>query len=466
MGIDADMRELLAGASANIDMNLMDSKVVKGFQRITGDKIYKIVSLYEYALIKAKSRTRGHDLVSTAGTGLVKLAKDYDLDEANEVIPSMISALDKTSKYFEGDVLTGNAGIVGSTGDKQGDYFPLSLGQSITGNFSEVKALDGPVMVYGENLSEPHFHLSIASDFAFQNANLGLSHTAFNHGIVAWFDASDTSTITFRSGSLVDVQVWTNKVQANQNFYQLTQANMPIFTNSHDLSAIGGSPNSKGLVFGSGGASSFMSANLNTQFLHDGVMRPQQNEYWTVAMVVSGDADFDGTILSRTKWNAPGSYLEHQYHYELYKTVGLETLFRRTIGETTAAGPAGSTVPSNNLNDTAGVIVASVGYDTQSGLFSDWVWINNPSGIAIAGGSYNYGNWVDPTSTTHLGANITSGAGLGNYLNGTIHEIIILKNRISVGNFDDYGLNSSMVNALMRYFNHKWFGDTFVVPIY
>ena len=468
MGTDADMRELIASEGANIDMSIMDSKIVKGFQRITGDKIYKIVSLYAYGLIKAKSRTGGHDLVTAAGSAVNSLARDYELDETNTVIPSVVGAAGDGSEYYEGTPLPGNAGIVGVTGLDQGNYFPLSLGQSIIGNFSEVKVLDGPVMVYGEGLNAPTFHLSIAADFALQKANLGLSHTAtINHGIIAWFDSTDSSTIQFRLGSTVDVAKWKNKVEPTQYFEQTTQANMPILSNSVDLSSIGGSANTSGMVFGSGGASSWMAANLNTVFLNTSGMRPQQpGEYWTVAIVVSGDAGFNGTLLSRTTWNSGGSYKEHQYHYEVYKTAGGETFFRRTIGETTASGATGSTVNSANLNDSTGVIIASAGYDTSAGTYADWVWINDPSGIAATGGSYNYGNWVNSAATTHLGANIESAGGLSNYLNGTIHEIIILKNRISIGNFSDYGLNSTMVNALMRYFNHKWLGGQYYLNIY
>jgi hypothetical protein len=471
MSNSPDIQKLVAGESSNIDMNLLDSKVVKGFQKITGDNIYKIVSLYAYGLVKAKGKTSGDDLVTARGASLDGAAHAYDLDENNLVSGSggALSATE-TARFYEGTVANGSAGITAGTGNHNGDYFPLSLGTSITGNFSEVKVLDGPMIVYGTNLSEPSFHLSFASDFANQSANLGLSNTTSNHGIIAWFDAADASTIDFRAGSSMDVTTWKNKVEPSgltaQSFGQPTAANMPIYRDDIDLSTFGGNVNAKGIQFN--GTTDYMIGNNASTFLNTSGMQPKiTGNYWTVIMVVSGGTDFDGTILSRTKFNASsGGYMEHQYHYDVYKTAGGETFFDRVIGETTNNSPTGSSVTSVNINNGPAVIIASAGYDTSSGLFSDLIRINEAAGVALTGGSYNYGNWADNTSTTHLGANITSAAGVSNFLAGNIHEMIILKNRISIGDFNDYGLNSTMVNAIMRYIDFKWFGNSFIPDLY
>tara|TARA_R110000744_G_scaffold103936_1_gene199113 strand:- start:95 stop:1462 length:1368 start_codon:yes stop_codon:yes gene_type:complete len=455
MGHNFDMRELGGQFISNIDMNMMEAQLVRGNQVVTGDHIYKIVSLYDYGLVKCKNHLemRTHDLVGSADGNL---AVDYDLDENNKVL--MGGTIVAGDNIYTGTPLNANSKLSHSTGSITGDYFPLSKGTSVMGNWTEVKVLDGPMLVYGNNLSYPKTHISISSDFGFQKGNEITSGTTNNHGIQAWFDASDTSSLTL-SGS--DVTSWANKVEASQTFSQITASKKPHRT-SVDLTAVGGSAASKAIEFN--GTSQFLIANNNTTFLNTH-MKPQ-NTYFTFIAVISGGADLDGTILSRTSWNTTGSgYQENQYKYEMGNNGSGVSKFHRTIGEVGASG-TGSTA-DYDLASSAGIIVASSGYDTETGGFQDNVWINSSQGIVGTGGTYTYGNFINNAATTHMGAGIFDASGNpGEFFEGNLHEMIILSNRLSVGEFSDFGLNSTMVNTIVRYLNYKWFANQNAITIY
>ena len=457
MGHNFNMRQLGGQFVSNVDLNLMEAQLIRGNQIVTGDNIYKIVSLYDYGLVKAKNNISmpTHDLVASADGNL---AVDYDLDENNKTLKAGAVVTGSTDNIYEGTPLNANSKLSYSSGSITGDYFPLSKGTSVMGNWTEVKVLDGPMLVYGNNLSNPVTHISISSDFGFQQGNEITSGTTNNHGIQAWFDASDASTLSL---SGVDVTSWANKVEASQTFSQITASKKPHSVNV-DLTALGGSVASKAVEFN--GTSQFLIANNNTTFLN-AHMQPQ-NTYFTFIAVISGGANLDGTILSRTSWNTTGSgYQENQYKYEMGNNGSGVSKFHRTIGEVGASG-TGSTADFD-LADSAGIIVASAGYDTQTGGFQDNVWINSSQGIVGTGGTYTYGNFINHTATTHMGAGIFDASGNpGEFFEGNLHEMIILSNRLSVGDFSDFGLNSTMVNTIVKYLNYKWFANSNATTIY
>ena len=126
------------------------------------------------------------------------------------------------------------------------------------------------------------------------------------------------------------------------------------------------------------------------------------------------------------------------------------------MGNVSGTGVTESTV---DIADQGSIIINSAGYDTDSATWTDYVWIDS-NGPHEALSSYNYGNAYGTPAEDILGAIGDGAGGYSDFFHGNIHEILIFKNRLSVGEFNDYGLNEEMVNAIGNYLDHKWFNGS------
>ena len=415
----SDLHKIYTEESANIDLNIAEKTVLRGFQKLTGD-IIKIRSLYDYCLVKAKSVAPGHHL-SLDGSYNTDSGKDFSVGD-DYISPGI---------YADG------------TSDS--DYIALYTGQEIVGRFSEVKVIDGSALITGYDLETPTFHLNFINDFANQPANMSLG--GFGHQVFYWLDASIASSMTVSSGK---VSQWRNLVDssAGESFNQLTVASRPALANI-DLSAQGGDSNALGVTFDGLddyliGPTAGSGSSLETN------MRPTL-DYFTVAMLVSGGASIDGGIFDRAI-NVSGN-IRCEYRLEIFQDMLGNANFNRRIGDQVDLPVIGTSLASLPT-----IMINSIGYDTELADHVDYFWMDsNPPSQAVA--TANYGGHYDNGSVTYLGA-LLGPSGITQHFAGTIHEMIIFKNRLSVGNFNDYGLNEEMVNAIARYFDAKWFHST------
>ena len=413
------LHKIYSEESANIDFNLAEKTVLRGFQKLKGD-IIKIRSLYDYCLIKAKSVTPGHNL---------SLDGSYNIDSGKNIGTS-------------GDYIS--AGTY-SDGTSDSDYIALYTGQEIVGRFSEVKVIDGSALITGYDLETPTFHLNFINDFANQPANMSLG--GFGHQVFYWLDASIASSMTVSSGK---VSQWRNLVDnsVGEAFNQLTLSNRPTLGNV-DLSSQGGSSTAACVTFDGTddymvGPSAGSGSSLETN------MRPTI-DYFTVAMLISGGSTLDGGIFDRSI-NVSGNMF-CEYRLEVFQNSLGNAYFSRRIGD-----QVDLPVTSGNIASLPTIMINSIGYDTELADHVDYFWMDSdPPSDAVA--TANYGGHYDSGSSTYLGA-LLGPSGISQHFAGNIHEIIIFKNRLSVGNFNDYGLNEEMVNAIARYFDAKWFNGT------
>jgi hypothetical protein len=326
--------------------------------------------------------------------------------------------------------------------DGNSNYIWMTNGQEIVGKFSEVKVIDGSAMIYGANLTGPKFHVNFMQDFQNITASNSIDSTHLGQ-VVCWLDASRSSTIT-KSGS--DVSAWGSVHDSTVNFTQTTSGNRPVAVNVN-LSTYGGSATAPGVEFN--GSSDWMISN-HTDFFD--YMTPQ-SDFWTIAMVISGGTGLDGIILDKSYVDTGTLYC--QYRHQILNTGGGAAYYKRVVGET----PGGSTETSVNFNNTGSIIINSIGADTDTTpSHIDYVWADS-NGASGAISSYNYGNAYNSLSDTLLGAGIDSSGNKVTHFAGNIHELIIIRNRISISNFGDFNLNEEMVNAIGRYLDQKWFNS-------
>jgi len=424
-----DLHTLIASESANIDLNQLDRKVLRGFQVCSGT-IYKVVSNYDYLLVKMKSNTVGHDLTRDGS--------EYFTDNKPASGAPGFSGGNSTTTVTEGDFES--ASIWDSDG---GDYIVMTKGQEIVGNFSEVKILDGSANIYGADL-EIKNHINISTDFTALAGSAQMG--GFESGLVYWLDASDSSTMLALSGN---VSRWDNKLDATHSFRQVTSLKQPEKVQI-DLRTQGGSQFADAIQFTSG---KYMSSNTGVGPANAfSEYTTPQADYYTIAMVVSGGTGLTGTILDRAYDDSGTTYCQNRF--EIVNPSGSSAYYKRTIGGLIASGITEATV---DIADQGTIIINSVGYDTQLATWADYVWIDS-NGPSEAVSSYNYGNAWSATAGDTLGCEINWPTSTPtNFLEGNIHEILIFKNRLSVSEFADYGLNEEMVNAIGHYLDHKWF---------
>jgi len=407
----ADIREYIGNELSGVNVNLLERRIVKGFHVVFGD-IVKIRSLYDYLLVQAETEL-GDNLTRSGGEPV----------------------------YSQKD---GGAITDGASQDKDSEYFMLVKGDEITGKFKSVKVLDGEALVIGRNFSSPKRDINFIQDFHHQPAflDLGSGDPTIMGGIEAWYDASAVSTITI--GTLIngDVSRWDSKAPMSADFFEQPSAGSRPQWSTVDLSVQGGSQLARAVKFHAAGTQYLIGA-ANATF------SPQPNlDKFTVIMAVSGDANLLGTILDRTWWG--GLSDNHQFQYSLNGTGG------GTVGMYRNIGNAGDQNTTLNLANRFNIIVSSAGYDSESAIWAEHLHISHTEELD----AFMYGVDVNLGIKTIMGASRSgSGSTIGFPLEGNIHEIILIKNRIAVSDYGDFNLNVPMIDAIGLYLKNKWVPD-------
>jgi hypothetical protein len=419
---------LTANESSNIDMNQLERKILRGNQKCTGDVIYKIRSSYDYLLVAATSLTPGSDF-TIDGQIWDKAEKKLIYKNAGGTV-----------NIFEGDTTPSI--------ENGNQYILMTNGQELVGRFSEVKVLDGTGMIYGVGLEDPIYHFSLETELS--NSPALESFGGDPSGLIYWLDASDDDSFLLSVGNTV--AQWKNKVKPTEKFVQGTGTNRPTKTTVDFSSPYGASASTPGVVFD--GIDNYMQS--SDSILFDNMINHQ--DYYTVAMVISGPSLIDGVILDSS--GTDGSGLYSNYRFEVAHNGSNFAGWGRCIGYETTVGNSSYEL-SVDLRDRASIIIHTVGHDTE--LAASWPHIDyvfsdsNAAETSIS--TYNYGNYYNSGFGKFLGAGQGSSA-IERYFEGYIHELMIFNNKLSISQYGDYNLNLEQIDSIGRYLDRKWLNGT------